>query len=136
MSAFTLDPRLRDDCEVLHESSGISYLLHRNAEVSWFILVPHTEETEFYQLGVELQQQLCTEIKRVSEFIQGHFNVDKLNVASIGNVVAQMHLHVIGRRHDDAYWPGVVWGQPATCSYTDTQIDTIRAQLKAFLDSK
>ena len=135
MAAFTLDPRLLDDCEVLHESSGISYLLHGNAEVSWFILVPHVDETEFYQLDAALQQQLCIAVNRVSAFIQRHFKVDKINVATIGNVVAQMHLHVIGRRHDDAYWPGVVWGQPAQGSYAATQIDSIRAQFKAFLDS-
>ena len=54
---------------------------------------------------------MCSQINRVSELMKRHYLIDKINVATIGNVVSQMHIHIVGRRKDDAYWPDVVWGQ-------------------------
>lgn len=133
MSDFSIDERLLADCSVLTESAEFSYLLQQNAEVAWFILLPHTRKTEFYQLGASLQNQVCIEINRVSDFILSQFSVDKINVATIGNVVSQMHIHVIGRRMDDAYWPDVVWGKPAGKKYKTSQIDKLRQQFISHL---
>lgn len=135
MAEFSLDKRFLNDCHVITESGGFSYLLHSNAEVSWFILVPHTGHTEFYQLDVTLQNQLCGQINLLSDFIMLHFDSDKINVAMIGNVVPQMHIHVIGRRRDDAYWPDVVWGKEYVQNYNAKQISSISDQLISFLNS-
>ncbi len=130
MKNFTLDKRLQADCHVLFESDATSYLLHKNAEVLWLIMVPHTEQTEFYELEVALQEELCRQINRLSAFLQSHFSIDKINLATIGNVVAQMHIHVIGRRHDDAYWPDVVWGQSFDKTYSPAEVESLRQQLQ------
>jgi len=133
MSDFKLDKRLQADCHVLVETSQLSYLLHKNAEVLWLILVPYSGQTEFYLLEASLQNQVCRQINSVSAFIQSHFAIDKINVATIGNVVSQLHIHVIGRSQNDAYWPDVVWGRAFDKTYRASEVDSIRQQLKDYL---
>ena len=118
------------------ESDRFSYLLHHNAEVVWFILVPHTEVTELYQLDSGLQLQVYQQINILSDYIHNHFSIDKINVASIGNVVPQLHIHVIGRRRDDVYWPDVVWGKKFKKKRDSTQISLISSQLSAYLAAR
>jgi diadenosine tetraphosphate (Ap4A) HIT family hydrolase len=133
MSAFAVDKELLQNCQQVAEADRFSYLLHQNAEVVWFILVPHTNVTELYQLETDLQQQVYQRINRLSDFIQSHFSIDKINVASIGNVVSQLHIHVIGRRLDDVYWPDVVWGKKFEKKRESTQISLISTQLSTYL---
>lgn len=133
MTEFSIDERLLNDCHVITQSEGVSYLLHSNAEVVWFILVPNTDHTEFYQLEPLLQNQLCAQISLLSDFIKSHFDSHKINVATIGNVVSQLHIHVIGRRLDDAYWPDVVWGRTSEKIYDTKQISLIGDQLISWL---
>ena len=136
VTGFQLDDRLQKDCAVLLEQDGVSFLLHRNAEVKWFILVPHTDLIEFYQLDRSLQLKLIDQMNLLSAFIQQSWAVDKINVATIGNVVSQMHIHVIGRSINDAYWPDVVWGKPCEKLYENQQIAQIQQQLDAFIQKK
>ncbi len=133
MAEFILDRRLHSDCHLIAQTDRLSYLLHRNAEVVWFILVPHTDQIEFYQLEASVQNFLCSQINLMSGLIKTHFDAHKINVATIGNVVSQMHIHVIGRREDDAYWPDVVWGKTSEKHYEEKQLSLIKEQLIAFL---
>lgn len=135
MQEFTLDERLKADCHFLHKTDSYTVLLNKNAEVAWFILVPHVQQTEFYLLKPARQNHLCEEINLISVFIQSKFQIDKINVATIGNVVSQMHIHVIGRRKDDAYWPDVVWGKARTKNYEVEQVEAIRKNFSDYLDS-
>jgi len=128
MTDFSLDKRLVNDCHVIKESEKFYYLLHENAEVAWFIIVPDTDKSEFFELDSCLQNQLCERINQLSEFIREHFDSDKINVATIGNVVSQMHVHVIGRRRDDVYWPDVVWGRQSEKRYSPQQLTSIKKQ--------
>ena len=134
MNEFNLDPRLQQDCSLLWQDAELSVLLHHNAEVLWLILVPHSEQTEFYQLAPALQQRLLAEINRLSACLLDEFGSDKINLATIGNLVAQLHIHVIGRRHDDAYWPDVVWGKPVPRSHDAASIADIKQRLVAWRD--
>lgn len=130
-----LDTRLQKDTYYLGHMDGICLLLSRNAYFPWFILVPDTQETEFYSLPRETQLQLLNLINRLSRFIEKYFSVDKLNVATIGNVVSQMHVHVVGRTVDDPCWPGVVWGCDQYLDYIDGEVQNICQLLKrAFPD--
>ena len=133
MTEFSIDERLLNDCHVLAETDGLSFLLHGNAEVAWFVIVPHVDQTEFYQLDVDLQHRLCKQIELLSRFIKLNFISDKINVATIGNVVSQMHIHVIGRREDDLYWPDVVWGRDFNKTYDAERVVLIGEQLNAIL---
>lgn len=135
MTDFQLDQRLQHDCFALLELEGIHYLLHKNAEVVWFILVPCSPVTELFLLDGGLKARLYSQIDRVSEYLELHFEVDKINVAAIGNVVAQLHVHVVGRRRDDAYWPDVVWGRAYSQEYDELTVKSIHDSLSTFLRS-
>ena len=106
---FVLDERLQRDCFFLGRLELSQLLLLNNAAVPWFILVPEVAVTELCDLDEHQHGVLMDESRRVAEFVRQTFAVDKLNVAAIGNVVSQLHLHVIGRRKDDYCWPN--WSQ-------------------------
>ena len=104
MKNFQLDPQLQKDCIVLGELERSLLLLMNNALLPWFILVPKTDKTELYELADDVQAGVWAEINAVSKFVKDEFCIDKLNVAAIGNVVQQLHIHVIGRQHEDYCW--------------------------------
>jgi diadenosine tetraphosphate (Ap4A) HIT family hydrolase len=109
---FAVHPRLLADCHQLGRLALCRVLLNRNATLPWFILVPEVgqEIVELHELGGVRRQQLATELDLVATFTKARFDVAKLNIAAIGNIVQQLHVHVVGRRPDDPCWPGVVWG--------------------------
>jgi len=129
MNTFTLDPRLANDCIVLGEMKLSLLLLMKNALVPWFILVPRRSPTEIFELDQEDQQALLEEINLLSGFVKGLPGVEKLNVAAIGNIVKQLHVHVIGRNSKDFCWPNAVWGKTEKKPYTDEEIRAIRDSL-------
>ena len=127
---FDLDPKLADDCITLGELGLSRLLLMNNALLPWFILVPRVTVKEIYQLEADQQQLLLQEINALSEFAQINFNADKLNVAAIGNMVSQLHIHVIARKTSDYCWPGVVWGTTQREDYSGLALDTVRGQVQ------
>ncbi|MDD2336261.1 MAG: HIT family protein [Geobacteraceae bacterium] len=133
MTRFTLDPRLAHDCLILGEMNLCLLLLMKNALVPWFILVPRRAHTEIFELDREDQETLVEEINLLSGFVKGFPGVEKLNVAAIGNIVKQLHVHVIGRNSQDFCWPNVVWGRTEKKPYSDEEIRTIRDSLVATL---
>jgi diadenosine tetraphosphate (Ap4A) HIT family hydrolase len=133
MNDFNLDPRLAKDCLVVGEMRLSLLLLMKNSLVPWFILVPHRTATELFELDQDDQTALLEEINLVSRFIKEFFKVEKLNIAAIGNIVRQLHVHVIGRNSSDFCWPNVVWGTKENRPYTDDEIKAIQAALDAIL---
>lgn len=127
MNEFQINERLRADCVVLAKLDLSHLLLMNNSLVPWFILVPETEAVELHDLSREDHARLTDEIRLVSCFVESEFEVEKLNVAAIGNIVRQMHIHVIGRRVGDFAWPGPVWGRPDKEAYDEAEIVRIRA---------
>lgn len=130
MTEFKLDPRLNNDCFTLGKMQTSRLLLMNNALVPWFILVPEVEVTEIYQLDNETQQQLLAEINQLSAFITQEYVTDKLNVAAIGNIVNQLHVHIVGRTKNDFCWPNVVWGTDQKKTYSDHEVKTITQKLE------
>lgn len=124
-----LHEQLAADCYLLGTLSSSRLLLHKNALIPWFIVVPDTEQTELFKLPPEQQQLVQSEINAVAEFTQQHFNADKLNIATIGNIVTQLHVHVIGRKIGDFCWPSPVWGRPETAEYPAQQLAEIKLAL-------
>lgn len=132
-SSFALAAPLRADCHVLGRLPLCHVLLVNKAEVPWFILVPETSHIELCDLSADQQLLLHGEINRLSRLVRAHFNVAKLNVAAIGNIVAQLHIHVIGRHPDDPWWPNVAWGQHSAGGYTAARVAEIAQCLVAAL---
>jgi diadenosine tetraphosphate (Ap4A) HIT family hydrolase len=130
---FELAPALRADCHVLGRLPLCHVLLLNKREVPWFVLVPQTSVIELCDLSVGEQTQLQGEINLLSRFVRAEFAITKLNVAAIGNIVAQLHIHVIGRHPGDAWWPNVAWGQLSAGGYEAARVDEIAALLAARL---
>ena len=132
MSAFALNPRLDNDSALVTIHDRIEIRLLKQAAVPWLILVPHTTATEWLYLEPELQASALALQNRISLHLLNDLNADKINTALIGNVVEQMHLHVIARRHDDAFWPDVVWGKKLI-PYTDAELAQSVSQWQSWL---
>ncbi len=111
-------------------------LLMDESRYPWFILVPRVADvTELVQLSATQQQQLLLESNQLSRFLQTEFKAHKLNLAALGNVVAQLHIHHIARFEDDAAWPAPVWGKFPPAAYDNETIIRIRHQFEQyFLD--
>lgn len=133
---FSLDTRLQQDCFLLAESEASLLLLLNNSYFPWFIIVPKTTQTELYLLSSEEQLRLQQENALLSEFVSTHFPCDKLNVASIGNIVEQLHWHIIARTKSDPCWPGVVWGTVHKQAYKIDNVVEIQKKLKLFYQQK
>lgn len=127
--AITLDPRLQADSHLLGEFDNCLLLLSKNALFPWFILVPETREIEFHKLSPEHQASVQQHINAVARFIEAHFTTDKVNIATIGNMVSQLHIHIIGRHQQDACWPGVVWGTSHSKDYKADDVEILKKQL-------
>lgn len=131
---FSLDPRLQQDTLTLGDFSLCRLLLMNDANYPWFILVPRREEiTELFQLSERDQRQLWQETTDLAEQLKDVFFADKMNVATLGNVVSQLHMHVIVRRKDDPAWPAPVWGRHEAIPYRPEQVEAIRKKLQLVL---
>ncbi|WP_375737757.1 HIT family protein [Pseudomonas boanensis] len=131
---FALDPRLQKDTLVIGDFHLCRLLLMNDAQYPWFILVPRRNEvSELFQLSDEDQQQLWRESTFLAETLKDTFRADKMNVASLGNVVSQLHMHVIVRRRDDVSWPAPVWGRHPAQPYSDEQVAAICTKLRLVL---
>ena len=131
---FTLDARLQQDTLPVGDFPLCRLLLMNDAHYPWFILVPRREAvSELFQLDAEEQQALWRETTWLAEKLKDTFAADKMNVATLGNVVSQLHMHVIVRRRDDAAWPAPVWGKHVAQPYSVQQIAEIREKLQLVL---
>ena len=128
---FVLDSRLQQDCLVLGNFPLCQLLLSNDANYPWFILVPRRAGIrEVFELDAADQQQLWQEASCLAGALKASYNADKMNVAALGNVVSQLHVHVIVRHHDDAAWPAPVWGKHPAVAYGDEQVQAIRQRLR------
>ena len=131
---FVLDSRLEQDTLLLGDFPLCRLLLMNDAQYPWFILVPRREEvSELFQLDTADQQALWQEATSLAETVKDTFGADKMNVATLGNVVSQLHVHVIARRRDDPAWPGSVWGKHPAQPYSAEQVAVIKSKLKLVL---
>lgn len=120
---FTFDPRLLNDCEVLGKFELCHVLLMRDANYPWCVLVPDRDDkTEVFELSQDDQKQLQHESNTLLAFLKKEFNADKMNVAALGNVVAQLHIHHIVRYKTDIAWPAPVWGAFSALAYSESEL--------------
>lgn len=109
---FELDSRLASDSHPLHRFALCELRLMDDANYPWLILVPCViDARELIDLDAAQRQQLSNETDRAARLLRDAFRAHKLNIAALGNVVAQLHVHVIARFEDDPAWPAPVWGR-------------------------
>ena len=108
---FELDHRLANDTVLVGNLPLSRVLLMNDQQYPWVILVPRRENIrEIFQLSLADQQQLSRESSELSAWMSSHFSAEKMNVAALGNLVPQLHIHHIARFTGDPAWPKPVWG--------------------------
>jgi diadenosine tetraphosphate (Ap4A) HIT family hydrolase len=131
---FELHPQLKQDCLELGQFDLCRLLLMNESRFPWLILVPEREGiTEIYQLSDADQWLLLRESSALARGLAEGFAADKLNIAAIGNLVPQLHVHHIVRYRNDAAWPAPVWGKFERLPYQDEALREVIAQLKSVL---
>lgn len=129
--SFVLDERLKNDTFLLDESEQCLLLMMNDQQYPWFIVVPKKEDaSEWHDLPQNQQNsihQFCIELGKT---IKEALNADKINIAALGNVVSQLHIHVIARHKEDAAWPGPVWGKHPAKPYTKEIQQDLTSKIK------
>ena len=136
MTDFVLHPQLAADSIALADAPLSRLLLSKDAQYPWFILVPRRSQIrEIYELSAADQAQLLLESSTLGLAAMQAFAGDKLNVAALGNMVPQLHVHHIVRFSTDAAWPAPVWGKHPAVAYEDAQraerIQSLKTRLTA-----
>jgi diadenosine tetraphosphate (Ap4A) HIT family hydrolase len=133
-TTWTLHPQLAADTMPVGDLALSRVLLANDANYPWLILVPRRPAlTEIIDLEENAQIQLLGEIAAASSALKDLTACDKLNVAALGNVVAQLHVHVIARSRADAAWPKPVWGASPAKAYDPAMRDALIADLRLAL---
>jgi len=131
---FQLDPRLEQDTFVIGEFELSRVLLMNDARYPWIILVPReVGVTEIFELSEQQQQQLMMESNYVAKQLKALVHADKMNVAALGNVVSQLHIHHVARYIQDESWPAPVWGRGEALTYSQQESGAVIEQLRSSL---
>jgi len=131
---FVLDQRLLNDTLPVGDFPLCRLLLSNDSHYPWFILVPRRADiSEVFQLSENEQVQLWKETTFLSKTLNQLFSADKMNVGALGNVVSQLHMHVIVRHKGDPAWPAPVWGKHPAVPYTHEKVVGLIARLKTVL---
>ena len=136
--SFVLHPRLMADTAVVIDWTLSRVLLMNDKRFPWLILVPRRVGlTEIFDLDEAARGQLMTEIARAGQHLKDWGKArgcgDKINVANIGNMVPQLHVHVVARGKGDPAWPGPVWNTGATVPYGAAELSRVVAELRDLL---
>ena len=118
---FILHPTLAADTVFVAKSGGVQILMMDDARYFWVILVPETEAQELHDLDSQIAASLWAIIHNFGRALKQHCNADKINSAAIGNIVPQLHFHIIARHHGDTDWPNPVWGHGQPVPMTNAQ---------------
>jgi diadenosine tetraphosphate (Ap4A) HIT family hydrolase len=134
MNVFTLDARLAADTVPVAELPLCRALLMNDARFPWLILVPAKPGlTELHALDPADAKSAWDEIARAANALQAHCSPDKINIGALGNIVRQLHIHVVARYDGDAAWPGPVWGAGTAEPYAPAALAARRDALAALL---
>ena len=134
---FKLHDRLAEDCFQIGDFPLCRLLMMNDSQYPWFILVPRVPDiSEIYQLSAEDQAQLTIESSILSGTLARIFGAHKMNVAALGNVVPQLHIHHIVRYRTDPVWPDPVWGKLAAVAYTDIEKEEVISRLDSVFNSE
>ena len=132
--SFTLHPTLARDTVDAARLPLCRVLLMNDRRFPWLILVPEREAVrEIHELPAADRAALIEEIAQASEALVRLVRPDKVNVGALGNIVPQLHVHVIARFSSDPAWPGPVWGSGAAVPYTGEGLEEMRGRLRLML---
>ena len=126
---FKLDNRIENDSFFIQETKNFQIRLMNVQEFFWIVLIPIKPNLiELSDLEVDERNELLNFAIDLGNYIKSNQNFDKVNIGMLGNVVAQLHLHIVLRNKDDPAWPGPVWGWKSI-SNLDEETKKIRSKL-------
>ena len=133
---MTIHPQLLADSHALFRLQNCHVRLHKNASLPWVIIIPDTKEIEFCDLPNNLQLEITGLSQIIGNYFKQACGTEKINFAAIGNVVQQLHIHVIGRNRKDPLWPYVVWGRELPDKpYSQQKFDDFKLKLQQAIES-
>jgi diadenosine tetraphosphate (Ap4A) HIT family hydrolase len=128
---WSLHPQLARDTVNIGDLPLSQVLIINDANYPWLLLVPRKADTvEIVDLDEVEQAQLMTEIVRVARALKSVTQCDKLNIAALGNVVPQLHVHIVARRRSDIAWPRPVWGAAAAAPHDPEELERFIAAIR------
>lgn len=134
---FTLNSKLESDTFFVDDLKLCRVLLMNDSNYPWLILVPRKPDLiELIDLSFDEQIEVLREVNLVSEILKKNFSADKLNIAALGNVVSQLHIHVIARFKNDASFPKPVFGAAPALPYKKEDAEKMIEKIKKFLAQK
>ncbi len=129
-----LDKQLKSDSYFIANLELSTLLLMNDINYPWLILVPRVNQVfDLIDLNFDDQQKLLFEINICGEFLKINFAIDKLNIASLGNIVKQLHIHIIGRNKNDITFPSPVWGNANAVKYQENQALELIKKIQNYL---
>ena len=129
---FALHPKLEADTRFAADWPLCRVLVMNDRRYPWLVLVPRRDSvTEVTALSADDRETLMDEIARAGSLIQAMVGVAKLNIGALGNLVPQLHVHVVGRHQGDPAWPGPVWGHSAALPYDASGLEHILGLVRA-----
>ena len=130
MNEASIPALLREECHYFGQLPSAHLLLQRNAALPWFVVYPETSTKDVLDLPVPELHRVLADCVAVSAFIKSYLSYPKVNFAGLGNVLPDLHLHVVGRRPGDPCWPQPVWGNlPAGGEYDPGDLALWQQQL-------
>ncbi len=134
MAIFTIDPALLVDSYQICDLALSRLYAKHDKENPWFILVPRKPNvTELMELNSEEQGLLMEEVTLVSEFLKLYYQPYKLNIGSLGNIVPQLHIHIIARYKEDRSWPAPLWGSAPITILDQHELENIKSNFLNFI---
>ena len=134
--AFSLDPRLEADTLFVAQSRLCDVRLMNDSRYRWLVLVPRVVgAVELFDLTPEDGQQAWKEILALGSLVGGLPGVDKVNIGALGNMVRQLHIHIVGRHVGDPAWPGPVWGHSPATPYSSDEAAALINRVATFVSS-
>jgi diadenosine tetraphosphate (Ap4A) HIT family hydrolase len=131
---FALSPQIEAASKLVAELPLSQLRLMNDARFPWLLLVPQRPALEEWtDLDGDGVLQLSVEIHLAAQLMIQFATPDKVNIASLGNLVRQLHVHIVGRRFGDAAWPGPVWGFGSAVPYSEQALEELRCQLRKLM---
>ncbi len=131
--SFTIDERLLDQSMTICDLELSKLIVKNDKENPWFLLVPKKlRAREIIDLNSEEQTLLMEEIALVSEFLKEYYRPHKINIGALGNVVSQLHVHIIARYEGDRAWPNPIWNTETGSHFDEAELENIKSNFIEF----
>ncbi len=135
MISFKVDPALEQDSFLIADMELSKLYVKNDKENPWFVLVPRKmNASELVDLTHEEQCMLMEEVSTVSEFLKKYYRPTKINIGALGNIVRQLHIHIIARYENDQAWPQALWGTTPEVFFEQVELENIKSNFQEFIE--